>query len=164
MRHKNGTFAAGSAERHRHGMARSRIYGVWRSMRSRCENPNVKAYSDYGARGITVCERWHDFANFYADMGDCPAGMTLDRIDNDCGYSPNNCRWASRTEQSRNQRGLRMMTAFGATRSMGEWSELTGIKLSTIWNRIKLGWSDEEALSRPIRKCSRWSEPQPIAA
>ena len=76
-------------------------------MRTRCENPNATRYADYGGRGITVCDRWHDFAGFLADMGEQPPGLTLDRKDNDGNYEPGNCRWATRAEQNRNQRPRR---------------------------------------------------------
>ena len=100
-----------SEERTRHGHdphgKPSKTYQCWRKMRTRCENPNATRYADYGGRGITVCERWHDFAGFLADMGEQPPGLTLDRKDNDGNYEPGNCRWATRAEQNRNQRPRR---------------------------------------------------------
>lgn len=87
-----------------HGMARTRIYNIWADMIGRCTRPAHARYADYGGRGITVCERWREFANFYADMGDRPAGRSLDRINNDAGYSPDNCRWATFREQRHNRR------------------------------------------------------------
>ena len=88
-----------------HGMRNTPIYNVWRNMRQRCLNPNHPRYADYGGRGITVCDRWHDsFETFHADVGDMPAGMTLDRIDNDGNYESSNVRWATRADQNRNQR------------------------------------------------------------
>lgn len=90
---------------YKHGMAdKTRIYSIWVTMIKRCRNPNAHAYERYGGRGITVCERWHTFTNFYADMGDPPPKLTLDRIDNDKGYQPDNCRWATRSEQRLNSR------------------------------------------------------------
>lgn len=134
----------------RHGMAKTKVYGVWSSMKARCSNPNVKQYEDYGARGITVCDRWLIFDNFLADMGLPPRGMTLERRDNDDGYHPGNCIWASRVSQARNQRSNRLLTVDGEELAMSGWAERYGIKVATIWNRLKLGWPPEDAVKTPI--------------
>jgi len=88
----------------KHGMEGTRIYNVWASMLQRCRNPNHRAFHNYGGRGITVCKRWEKFENFFADMGLPPPNRSLDRRDNNRGYTPDNCRWATRSEQNRNQR------------------------------------------------------------
>ncbi len=88
----------------RHGMAGTKIYNIWSDMVARCDRPTHPRYADYGGRGVTVCERWRDFANFYADMGERPEGRSLDRTDNSAGYSPENCRWATAIEQRANRR------------------------------------------------------------
>jgi hypothetical protein len=98
-------------QNYRHGCAsrvhESPTYAVWKHMIQRCTNPNVLKWKYWGGRGITVCERWRDFCNFLADMGERPAGLTLDRINNDGNYEPGNCRWTTYAEQNRNQRPRR---------------------------------------------------------
>lgn len=133
-----------------HGMRQTRTYTIWAGILARCLNPNQAAYANYGGRGITVCDRWLEFINFHADMGDAPAGHSIDRIDNDGGYSPDNCRWANRSEQNRNRRNVRLLTIDGETAPMAEWSERYGIALSTVWLRIKKGWSEEQAVKTPV--------------
>lgn len=89
----------------------TKAYYVWANMLTRCTNPKVKGYNHYGGRGISVCEQWRSFENFYADMGDPPDGLTIDRINNDGNYEPLNCRWATKSEQNKNRRPRRIQHA-----------------------------------------------------
>ena len=123
-------------------------YRVWKSMRTRCENPNSGSYPDYGGRGIRVCDRWASFEQFAADMGPRPTQRhSIDRIDNDLGYEPANCRWATASQQARNQRSNRIIVAFGRSQSLAAWSEETGIPGYTIRRRLERGATPEQALT-----------------
>jgi len=133
-----------------HGMHKTTIYKLWTSMMQRCTNPAGKDYPRYGGRGITVCERWTRFENFYADMGLRPEGKTLDRIDNDKGYSPDNCRWATLQEQMRNSRQTVMITRDGKTQCLKDWQRDLGLPASTYTGRRMRGWSVERALESPV--------------
>lgn len=126
-------------------------YMTWRAMLRRCKDENFTDYAIYGGRGIAVCDRWLEFTNFLADMGRRPDGSSLDRIDSDAGYSPDNCRWATAKEQARNMRSNRMMTLDGVTKCVVEWSEELGIGQNTIRGRLFAGWSDEKTLRTPVR-------------
>jgi hypothetical protein len=134
-----------------HGKSNSPEYMIWRGMRSRCANPSHKQYADYGERGITICAEWDSFDVFYADMGQRPSPKhTLERKDNNLGYSKDNCKWATWEEQSRNKRSNRLITAFGKTQCLVEWSTETGLHVKTISNRIDRGWTVERALTQPV--------------
>jgi hypothetical protein len=114
-------------------------------------NPKNQAYPNYGGRGITVCKRWGKFSNFLADMEEPPAGTTLDRINNDLGYEPGNCTWSTRTEQSRNRRGLSLVTIDGMTLPVSAWIERFGIvNDKTAYQRIRIGWDPEKAVKLPL--------------
>jgi hypothetical protein len=134
-------------------MARKHFYHAWAAMIQRCENDNDSRFKDYSGRGITVCPEWHDFETFYkwATANGWKPGLQIDRIDNDGPYAPWNCRWITRTENSRNKRTSHFITISGIKRTVTEWSELSGIKLSTLLNRIRSGWTDDNLLS-PFRE------------
>lgn len=127
------------------------MYRVWVSMKQRCHNPKSKAFGLYGARGIGVCDRWlHSFANFDRDMGPRPPGLTVERIDNDGPYSPDNCRWATRAEQNRNRRGRLRFTFQGRTQILAEWAREFGISSGTLRHRLlTFHWPIERALTAP---------------
>jgi hypothetical protein len=136
-----------------------RSLNSWNAMRARCLNPNCKDYRHYGGRGIKICDRWrHTFANFLSDMGERPSGLTIDRIDNDGDYSPENCRWATQKTQcqnrrdglSRNRKGT-VLEAFGESKRMLDWASdpRCSVAAYTIYNRLQRGWNIESAISRP---------------
>lgn len=135
-----------------HGGTRSPEYSSFQGMHSRCENPNDRRYKDYGGRGIRVCERWlHSFENFIADMGKRPSPKhTLERRNNDLGYSPENCIWASQKTQSRNKRTNVLFTFNGQTKVLPDWASEYGFKKGTLRSRIRKGWTIEKALTTPV--------------
>lgn len=135
------------------GHVTSAEYRIWQQMIARCRYPQHPRFADYGGRGITVCDRWFEsLTNFIDDMGRRPSeAHSLDRIDNDLGYSPANCRWATREEQGRNRRNNIKLTVDGETAPLSVWAERTGIPYVTLRHRlVKLGWSDEETVRTPV--------------
>lgn len=129
---------------------KTKIYRSWRSMLGRCFNPNVKRYSIYGARGITVCERWKTFINFYNDMGMPPSDKhSLDRIDNNGDYEPGNCRWATFYEQANNKNNNVFIDVNGKKMSVTEAERFLGFKNGTIKTRLYNGISMEDAI-KPV--------------
>ena len=144
--------AAGDRTR-THGMTNTSIYAIWDSMHQRCSNPNRKDFPKYGGRGIYVCNAWKSFEQFLADMGSRPIGKSLDRINNDLGYSPENCRWATAEEQARNQSTNRQITYLGETHCLSVWAEKLSIKPVTLQTRLaKYQWSVERAFTQPVQK------------
>lgn len=131
-------------------------YVVWEKMKGRCR-PHSKGSEHYGQRGIAVCERWlNSYENFIADMGPRPSPKhQIERKDNDGPYSPDNCRWATRLEQCRNRRSNVWLTFNGETMCAKDWSDRLGLEYSTLRRRITSGWSDERALTTPVRKLPR---------
>lgn len=128
-------------------------YRAWVAMRQRCQNASAPAFPNYGGRGIKVCDRWDcSFDSFFADMGLKPSPkMSLERLDNNGGYSPENCVWATQKTQGNNTRKTVMITHNGKTMSRTQWSELLGFQLTLIGDRINDGWSVAQALDTPVR-------------
>lgn len=133
------------------GVANKRMFQVWNGMKARCEQVNHSNYKNYGGRGIKVCERWQTFDNFLADMGTPEKGMSLDRIDHNGDYQPDNCRWASRREQSLNTRRSRMLEFNGVSKTAHEWAEELNIDPKTLRQRLYRGWSVEKTLTTPLK-------------
>jgi len=122
-------------------------------MRQRCVNSNDDEYTNYGGRGIIVCERWMQFENFLADMGEPPTSKhSIDRIDNNGHYCPKNCRWATIAQQARNKRNNHRVTYRGTTKSVIEWSENVDIPYNTLIKRLYRGWSVEKTLTTPVNR------------
>lgn len=143
----------------KHGQAnegkKTRSYLSWINMRQRCNNHNNPDYKYYGGRGIRVCDRWQEsYINFYKDMGDCPAGHTLDKIDNDGDYEPNNCRWADRWLQSNNRSYNVLVEYKGKKQSLGKWAREIPIDITTknLYKRVfSRRWDLERAFTQPCR-------------
>lgn len=136
-----------------------RLYGVWAAIIQRCENPNAKRYSDYGGRGIKICSDWRNsfssFEKWAFESGydeKAPQGVcTIDRIDNDGNYCPENCRWVTNKEQCNNKRNNRVLTCDGESHTIQEWAGILGIQDGILRDRLfKLGWSVEKAIKTPV--------------
>jgi hypothetical protein len=144
-----------NAQNATHSMSRSRVYRIWKNMLSRCHNTKSTAWQHYGGRGIAVCDQWrqaHGFARFISDMGEPPSkAHSIDRIDNDGPYSPDNCRWATRNVQSRNKRSNRTLTWNGLTMPVIDWCKRTGIPKNTLLTRLNRGWSVQRALTTAVQ-------------
>lgn len=141
--------------RYKHGMSHSRLHNIWSNMKTRCFTKSYYLYELYGGRGITVCEEWkNDFLSFYtwSMSHGYSENLTLDRIDNNGNYSPENCRWTTMKEQASNRRSNHLLTLNGETKTISEWSKVVGIERRTIQRRLKLGWTVEKALTTPVGK------------
>lgn len=133
-----------------HGMTNTKVFKTWQGIQARCYSPNNEKFKDYGGRGIKVCDRWlESFENFFADMGHPQPHESIDRINNDGDYCPENCRWTDNKTQQRNTRRNRFLVLDGESKTIAEWSEITGISQGTISERIKYGWSDRDVLTKP---------------
>lgn len=140
----------------RHGQTRTPLYRAWSAMRNRCQNASNEEYKNYGERGIKVCKEWgNSFCEFYkwSMLNGYKDGLTIDRIDNNKGYSPDNCRWVDMKTQCNNRRSNRMITYNGKTQTMSQWADELGINYRTLKSRInQMKWSIDKAFNEPIRK------------
>lgn len=142
----------------KHGLCNSKLYHIWSGIKKRCLNPKHDNYKRYGARNISMCDEWlNNFQVFYdwAISHGFQDGLTIDRIDNYKGYSPDNCRWITPKEQQHNRRDTIFLTYKGETKSTPEWAEIVKIDRHIIRQRIKAGWSVERTLETPVRKLKR---------
>jgi len=143
-----------------HGMSRTRLYHIWRAMLARCQNRNHICYANYGGRGIKVCEQWKsNFAEFakWAKANGYEDTLTIDRLDNDLGYLPSNCRWIERSEQGKNRRTNHIVIAFGESKTIAEWSRDSrcAVTYDLLQSRLSVyGWAAERAITR-----ARFSKP-----
>lgn len=142
--------ACGGVSRVKHNMTNTKEYATWASMRGRCLNPTNDRYHQYGGRGIKVCDRWNEFANFLEDMGKRPPGTSIDRIDVDGNYEPSNCRWATPKMQMRNRRG----NING--KCISETAEDVGLDYGVLQSRLYRGWDYQTAITTPVQDKSRF--------
>ena len=153
------TKTCGCRDQSVHGCSSTRLYNVWRGMKQRCSYERGKTYKDYGARGISVCDEWKNDFTAFRDWAlengynqDAPyGGCTLDRINVDGNYEPSNCRWISMKEQSSNKTNNRLISSKGEKKPISEWEREKGIQPITIWSRLNLGWSEEDAINTPVK-------------
>lgn len=132
-----------------HGLSGDPVFQCWVDMNKRCYNPAMPCFEHYGGRGITVCDRWRDSPkNFIADMGPRPPGYTLERLDNERGYSPDNCEWRPMVDQQNNKRTNRLLTYAGKTQTVSQWARALGLPKGTLSHRLRSGWPLERALAK----------------
>lgn len=139
----------------KHGFSNTPLYKTYYAMLARCYKPDHPSFCDYGARGIGVCDEWRNdktkFLQWSIENGYSPH-LSIDRINNNEGYSPNNCRWVTMQEQALNKRGLRMITINGKTKNLSSWLKENGIAYRNFYERLSAGWSEEDAATRPTRR------------
>lgn len=141
----------------KHGEVKEPLYIRWKQMRRRCQDKNCKDYPDYGGRGIAICNEWNDYITFrdWAQSNGYNEELSIDRVDVNGPYSPDNCRWATASEQARNKRNTVWLTINGTTRSLLEWSEISGLNRATIRWRMLHGVADDELLASPYHNKRR---------
>ena len=157
-----GQFLPGNNNRLTHGRSLradhkyDKGYRTWLNIRARCNTPSSAAYARYGARGIKVCERWNSFENFISDMGEPPTSMhSIERKNNSRGYEPSNCIWLPVSEQARNKGDNRWLAANGEVKLLEDWARIREINKTTIFMRLARGWSEQDAIMRPVQPWRR---------
>ena len=151
-----GCLAKNNMNQTTHGLSNHPLYNVWQGIKARCNCNTDKHYKFYGGRGISICDEWkNDFKAFYdwSMSHGYQKGVMLDRIDNDLGYSPDNCRWVNSKIQNNNRRNNILIRFNGKTQTLAQWSDEINIKMTTLYNRLNaLGWSIEKTLTTPVKK------------
>lgn len=130
-----------------HGMEGTRTYRCWANMIQRCTNPKNSKWARYGARGISVCDKWKTFAGFFEDMGECPLTFTIERKQNDANYTKENCCWLPHAKQARNRSNNRILNFNGVAKLAVEWAEVLGVSYGTLRMRLHRGWSIEQIIN-----------------
>jgi hypothetical protein len=151
---RKGNTSSCGCIKEKHSMSYSRLYRIWHGMLERCNNKNHVYFDDYGGRGIDVCDDWKsDFRKFmdWSLSNGYSEKLTIDRIDNNKGYSPDNCKWSTMKEQRNNTRANRNLTYNGITMNVTQWAEMLGISRNTLFSRLRKGWNVEKALSTPVK-------------
>lgn len=141
----------------KHGMRESRLYVIWSGMIERCENKNSNRYENYGEKGIVICKDWRSSFNTFAIWAKSHGyddNLTIDRIDNSKGYSPQNCRWVTMYEQFRNKTNNHFITINGETKILSDWCNFFGLNRTTVYERIRRGWDEISALTTPVKRSS----------
>lgn len=136
-----------------HGGSASHLYKTWTNMLQRCENARHQNYDNYGKRGISVCDEWHNFQKFsdWAKASGYEDGLTIDRIDVNGNYAPFNCRWVNMVIQGNNKRNNHLITLDGERHTLSEWCIIRGIRYGTLLTRLSRGWSEYDALTKPLQ-------------
>ena len=142
------------------GSSKHPLYSTWNGMMNRCHNPKFCDFATWGGRGIDVCPEWHNFTCFVKDMHPKPTlTHEIDRVDNNKGYSKENCRWVTRKENTRNKRNTRYITIGGVTRCLSEWAEVFGMALSVFQYRFNAGWDIQKIVETPVRyRAPNWNK------
>ena len=139
-----------------HGKSDFRIYQVWADMKGRCQNKKDRNYKNYGGRGVSVCEEWQEFQPFmeWALVNGYADALTIERIDNNGNYEPDNCKWVMQSEQCQNRRSCNYITYKGITKNITQWAKETGLHRAVLYYRISSGWSIEKAFTTPSQRIS----------
>ena len=152
---KDTVIARSLKHGHARRLSRSPTYSSWADMIKRCYDQSHSTFASYGAKGISVCERWRSFSLFLIDMGPRPPLTSIDRIDNSGNYEPGNCRWATASQQCRNRKSNHLFCVNGVTGCLAELSEIFGINSAAVMGRLRMGWSVEKSFTAPLRKQTR---------